>query len=109
MTREQTIFLQLIDESNKPLALSNVIMVIHFFTNGNYRYGFKLPPTDNQGQLRISYDDIDAKRMESGSESLMDYNTPLADSDPQIRIEIPTDGELRSHPINTSCTQYIVV
>lgn len=102
MTIEQTIVLQLVDESNKPLALPNVIMVINFFTGGRHRYGFFLDPTDGQGRLRISYEDVETERRDNAKESLMDYNTPLTECDPQIQITIPTDEELkRSYEVAT--------
>lgn len=77
------------------MRIEGVLLEICFFRGGNYRYGFVVGRTDNEGCLKISFDDIERCRLKNARENLMDYNTPLEDCDPTIRIAAPSDQQLR--------------
>src|SRR5260221_1542340 len=95
MKPNQSVEIQLVDVSGAPLRLGNILLESHFFTNGNLRYSFKVGRTDNNGQLRFSYADVDVIRRQYGAENLMDYNTPLEDCDPAITVVVPSEEQLR--------------
>jgi hypothetical protein len=53
-----------------------------------------LGKTDENGQLNISYADIENLRHDSSLEFLMDYNTPLIDCDPYVVVIVPSNEDL---------------
>ncbi len=95
MKPDQSIEIQLVNEHGKPLAVSNVLMIIYFFTKGNFRYAFGLGVTDANGNLRAFYADIEQSRKKNSEFWVMDYNTKLDDCDPQVKIFIPSEQYLR--------------
>ena len=53
MKPDQSVEIQLVDASGAPLRLGNILLEQHFFTNGNFRYSFKVlfsqrPPSTNK-------------------------------------------------------------
>jgi hypothetical protein len=95
MHPDQAIRIQLVDEENKPLPVSDVMVEIQFFTKGDYRFGFKMGRTNEMGELKISYADVERLRAENAQRFLMDYNTNLEQCDSTVRIEIPSERQLR--------------
>jgi hypothetical protein len=95
MKSDQTILVELVDQMDKTLNISKVFVDIELYTKGQYRYGFRLNPTDQQGKLRIDYEMVEAKRKEAAGVFLMDYNTPLTDCDNRVKIYLPTAETLR--------------
>ena len=95
MTPAQSIEVQLWSCDGQPLRIGNVLLEIDFFTSGNYRYGFTMGRTDAEGQVSVSYNDIEQLRSSNACENLMDYNTSLEACDPRIRIVVPSDRRLR--------------
>jgi hypothetical protein len=102
MKPTQTIYIQLEDAKGQPLQLSGVLVEIHFFTKGNHRYTFVAGFTNETGAVRISYFDVEKLRSDGAKFFLMDYNTKLEECDPTVRINIPTDGQLRDAFENAS-------
>lgn len=98
MKQGQSIQIKLLTESGEPIHLGNVEIEINFFVNKNYRYGFKAGRTDQQGQLGLSYADVETLRREDAAENVMDYNTKLEACDPTIEIVVPSEEAL--------CKQY---
>jgi hypothetical protein len=92
----QTIHVQLSTKEGKPHPIGNILLLIHFFTGGTYRYGFEAGRTDDTGQLTLSYDDVEKRRRTSAQEFLMDYNTKLEDCDAVVKIIVPSEQELLS-------------
>ena len=92
MKPDQSLEIQLSDHADQPVNLGNVVVEIHFFTGGRYRYAFKVGRTDDAGHLSISYREIERLRGENAVENLMDYNTKLEDCDPTIKIVVPSEG-----------------
>ena len=95
MTPEQTILVQLVDKSGGSLHLPGVYVDVEFYTRGNYRYGFRLSPTNDNGELHIDYGMVEGKRAEGARIFLMDYNTPITDCDSRIKIYVPAAEELK--------------
>src|ERR1700734_1273658 len=91
----QAIHVQLSDVNGKPLAIENILVEIHLFTTGNYRYGFEAGRTDANGQIVVTYQDLETQRQENGAFFIMDYNTPLEDCDPVAKFVVPAEYELR--------------
>jgi hypothetical protein len=95
MHPNQAINIQLVADGNKALEVSDILIEIQFFTNGNDRFGFKVGRTNEKGKLTISYSDVEHLRCENAQRFLMDYNTKLEECDPTLKIEIPSERELR--------------
>lgn len=95
MKPDQSIDVQLVDESGKPAAIYNVMINLSFFTKGNYRYGFSVGRTNLEGKLVVSYTDVEAIRQSNASYDLMDYNTRLEECDSRVEIVIDSENELR--------------
>jgi len=96
MKQGQEIHIQVSTKEGQPLLIGNILVLIHFFTGGNYRYGFEAGRTDDAGHLTISYDDVEKRRRSSAQEFLMDYNTKLEECDPIVQIIVPSEQELLS-------------
>lgn len=77
------------------MPIGNVLVSLHFFTKGNYRYGFQIGRTDDAGRISVSYDDVESLRRKDAQDNLMDYNTKLEDCDPSVAVVIPSQEELR--------------
>ena len=91
----QSIEIQLETSPGNPLELGNVLLEIHLFTRGTFRYGFQAGRTDNNGRLNITYLSLENLRAANAKQFLMDYNTPLVDCDPTVEILAPSEEELR--------------
>ncbi len=85
---------RLVGRTGEPVGLSNVLVELHFYMNGNYRYAFKIGRTDQAGDLRVTFEDIEGFRSNHALQHLMDYNTRLEDCDPLVRVVIPSQEEL---------------
>jgi|SRR6185437_5564739 len=96
MAPDQSIEIQLAATTGEPLCLADVVVEVHFFTNGQYRYAFKVGRTDQAGHLRVSYREIESIRRRNALENLMDYNTKLDDCDPIVKIVVPSEAHLRN-------------
>jgi hypothetical protein len=94
MKSGQSIELQLVDENCQPLQLGNVMIDIHLFLGGDLRYRFIAGRTTKEGKLSISYEDLDHTRKDMGEMYLMDFNSPLDDCDPLVRVLIYSEREL---------------
>jgi hypothetical protein len=92
----QAIHVQLADIDGKPLPIENILVWIHLYTLGNYRYGFEAGRTNAEGRLVVTYDDLEKQRREDGAFFVMDYNTPLEECDPIAKLIVDSEGELRS-------------
>lgn len=100
MTHDQSIDVQLVNAAGQPVGIADVIVEIHFFTGGRFRYGFKVGRTDGSGLVRASYADIERLRRKNAEENLMDYNTALDACDPTVRLIVPSEAELRKQHDN---------
>lgn len=100
MKPNQFIDIQLVNGNGRPLNLSNVVVEVHFFTKRNFRYCFEVGRTDDAGHVRTSYADVEKLRWSNAQENLMDYNTKLDSCDPQVKIVIPTEQQLREQHDN---------
>ncbi|GHC14183.1 hypothetical protein [Cerasicoccus arenae] len=90
MKKNNEIIIQLVEHgSQNKLQLPDVYFDIRFFVSDRFRYCFWFGPSDSNGQLRITYDEVERKRCENSHESLMDYNTPVEELDDRIEISIP--------------------
>jgi hypothetical protein len=94
MKREQVIDLQLVSPDGQPIRVADVCVNIDFHLNEKYRYGFRLGPTDADGHLRITYDDIEGRRRRNLALQPWDYQTHLEDCDAKIQLAIPSQNEL---------------
>jgi hypothetical protein len=95
MKPDQALQLQLVDKEKNPIHLSKVFLDIDLYTHGNYRYGFRLGSTNDQGRFHLNYGLVEAKRAEAAKIFLMDYNTLLADCDDRVKISVPTPEILK--------------
>ncbi len=95
MQPNQSIIIQIVDAENRPLPVGNVIVEVHFFTEGNYRFGFKMGRTNESGELTISYAEVERLRAENAQLFLMDYNTELEHCDSAVKINVPSEKQLR--------------
>jgi hypothetical protein len=95
MNHGQSIAIQLVDDDGKRLKLSDVLVEVHFFTKGDYRYGFKIGRTDDNGYLCVSYSEIEATRRHHREDNLMDFNTKLEDCDPMVKVVAPSRQNLQ--------------
>jgi len=95
MKTAQTLRLEFEDESGRHLPLVNIFVNISFSVNERFCYAFRFGPSDEHGQLLITYENVEAKRLLAAKANLMDYNTPLSSCDERIQIEVPTGKELR--------------
>lgn len=91
----QAIHVQLSDVDGNPLPIENILVGIHLFTIGNYRYGFEAGRTDANGQIVVTYEDLETQRRQNGAFFIMDYNTPLEDCDPVAKFVVLAEDELR--------------
>lgn len=55
------ITIQLADKERRPIGLDMVEITISFFLKQKFRYAFSFGPTDQQGRVRVSYDNITDK------------------------------------------------
>lgn len=94
MTPTQTLDVQLVNETGAAVRLEGVSISIGFFFNGNYRYAFRLGPTDENGHLRVSYADVEQRRLLNLKEQPWDYKTRLDECDPVVRLSVPSQDEL---------------
>jgi hypothetical protein len=95
MKLDQSVEIQLINDRGEPASIGNIVVEVHFTTNGNYRYGFKVGRTDELGSLKVTYADVERERHSNAETNLMDYNTRLEECDPTITITIPSERNLR--------------
>lgn len=92
---DQLMEIQLTDADSSSAPFSNILVEVHFFTKGNYRYGFKVGRTDETGHLSVTGTDIEIIRQRNAEENLMDYNTELADCDRLVKVVIPSEQQLQ--------------
>jgi hypothetical protein len=95
MRPDQSIEVQLLDKSGKRLAVGNVLVDLHLYARGNFRFAFRVGRTDSEGKLTITYADVEAQRRANAEFNLMDYNTKLDDCDPRVEIVVASEKELR--------------
>ena len=100
MKPDQSIELHLVRPTGEAANISNVVLDIHFRTNGNFRYGFRLGHTDQHGRLSVAYADLETLRRRDAEENLMDYNTPLDNCDPEVKILLVSEQQLREQANN---------
>jgi hypothetical protein len=95
--KPQDVFdVQLVDVAGRPVQISEVSIRIDFFVRGRHRYGFRVGPTDKDGHARVTYEDIENRRLESLRAQPLDYKTRLEECDPTVRLSVPTRAELDS-------------
>jgi RHS repeat-associated protein len=85
---------QLIDAQEQVLRMGDVSISIDFFLHGHYRYGFRLGPTDADGHLRVTYRDVEERRLLNLKAQSWDYKTRLDECDPIVRLSVPRQDEL---------------
>lgn len=95
MKINQTLVLQFVAESEKPILLPNIYANVAFFINGRHCYSFRFGPSDDQGWHRITYENVETKRLLAAKSNLMDYNTGLENCDARVKIDVPTGNELK--------------
>ena len=95
MKPEQIILVQLVDENGKQVQMGSVYVHLYLYTLGDFRYCFDFGPTDTLGNLRITFEEVEGKRIEAGKTSLMDYNTPLGECDNRVCIKVPSKKNLQ--------------
>jgi hypothetical protein len=88
------ITVQLADEEKRPIELDMVEITISFFLKQKFRYAFGFGPTDQQGRVRVSYDDIEKQRLESLQVQPWDYQTTISECDNQITVTARSQVEL---------------
>jgi hypothetical protein len=96
MKPQQTIEVQLIDRSGHPLAIDGVSLSLDFFLHGEQRYGFRFGPTDDHGHLNLAYSDVEWRRQINLKAQPWDYKTTLDETDPTVRVSVPSQGELEN-------------
>jgi len=96
MNQGQTIRIQFSAKDGKPLRISNILLLIQFFTGGNYLYEFEIGRTDVSGRLTVSYGDVEKRRSACAAEFPKDYSTKLEECDPAVKIVVPSERELAS-------------
>jgi hypothetical protein len=96
MKQGQEIHVQMSTKEGQPLPVGNILLLIHFFVGGNYRFGFELGRTDDAGHLTVSYDEVEKRRHSAAQEFLMDYNTKLEECDSAVQIIAPSEQDLLS-------------
>lgn len=77
------------------MQVSGVSLAVDFLIRGRYRYGFWSEPSDENGEVRISYEQMESSRHENALFFLMDYNTPLDECDEAMRVHLRDAEELR--------------
>lgn len=105
MKFSDVVSVRLVDFSRRSLPMALVYLDLDFFTRGNYRYGFRLGPTDEYGLCKINFNLVENRRIEASEVFLMDYNTALSDCDKRIKISIPSVKELQE-AYNRVCSWY---
>ncbi len=96
MHHGQSLEIQIVDrDAQRPVKVGNILVEIHFFMKGAYRFCFKVGRTNEAGNLNVSEADIEQVRKENALENLMDYNTSLADCDQTVRLVIPSEEQLQ--------------
>jgi hypothetical protein len=74
--------------------MGDLSISIDFFLHGNHRYGFRLGPTDDDGYLRVTYNDVEERRRANLKVQPWDYKTRLDECDLVVRMSVPTQDEL---------------
>jgi hypothetical protein len=88
------ITIQFADEEKRPDELGMVEITTSFFLKHRFRYAFGFGPTDQQGRMRVSYDDIEEQRPASLKVQPWDYKTTTSECDSRITISTRTQVEL---------------
>src|ERR1700754_5192290 len=88
--------IQLIDEMGLAIHLSGVSISIDLFLNGRHRYGLRLGPTNDEGQLTLRYGDVEAKQLENLKAEPSAFKTPPDECGPVVRFSVPSQSELDS-------------
>jgi hypothetical protein len=88
------ITIQLADEEKRPIGLDMVEITISFFLKQKFRYAFSFGPTDQQGRVRVSYDNIEEQRLESLKVQPWDYKTTIIECDSRITVATRSQAEL---------------
>jgi hypothetical protein len=96
MEPQQTIEVQLVDRSGRWIDLDGVSVSLDFFLHGKQRYGFRFGPTDHHGYLNLSYSDVERRRQINLKAQPWDYKTTLDETDPTVRVSVPSQGELEN-------------
>ncbi len=91
MQPKQVIDVQLIDGKGNKVAIPNIMIDAEFFVGGKPRFTFTDGRTDTSGKLRVTYDDLEARRKDMARFYLMDYNTKLDECDPGIAFKVPSE------------------
>jgi hypothetical protein len=94
MKPSDVIFIQLLHTDGRVLELNMVQVAIGFFLHDVFRYEFTFGPTDDQGRLRVAYEDIERNRLESLRVQPWDYKTTLEECDRRIKISTDSQAEL---------------
>jgi hypothetical protein len=94
MRPEDVLNLQLVDSSERALRIGDVSISVEFFLLGTRRYGFRLGPTDENGHIRVTYYDVEQRRLANLNVQPCDYKTRLEECDRRVRVSVPTQGEL---------------
>jgi hypothetical protein len=94
MMRGQSLKVQLTDQHGNPITVANVMIEVHLFCNERFCYAFNGGRTNKDGNLTVTYDDLEGQRKTNGLLFLMDYNTKLEDCDSKMGLRILTQAEL---------------
>jgi hypothetical protein len=86
---------QLIGHDGSPLSVADVLIDVTLFVGEQIRYQFCLGGTDESGRFQFTYDDVERARLRGRESALMDYNTPLSDCGPNMRVSVPSQKELQ--------------
>lgn len=94
MKKGDVITAQLVDHRDAPIHLSGVEVTLSLFMRGQHRYSFGFGPTNEQGRLTITYDDVERERRASLAQQPWDYKTLLEECDPRVTLSVRSGDEL---------------
>ena len=95
MEKNQRLKIQLVDNFRAPIRIAGIFIDLTFFLREMERYSFRVGATNNIGQLQITYDDVETKRLIHLEYQPWDYKTKLEECDSRVKITIPSEETLQ--------------
>lgn len=95
MNPTQSLKIQLIREDGSPVEVKGVFFSIRFFMSGVYRFAFRTRGTDENGQVVVTYDEMERTRKINLKHQPMDFKTALDECDPIVVVRTSTAEEMR--------------
>lgn len=95
MKRGDSLVIQLVSRDGEVMRLPLVEVTVRFYLNERFRYAFTFGPTDNDGRVVVTYDDVEKQRLESLQVQPWDYKTTIDECDRRVTVTARSEAELK--------------